>query len=335
MATTSRSTLRRGHSTRAITGPAISGARRAAFEPTGEAIANATRFPSAYSTAPARSVQSPVRGDEHEHDGDQDDRPQRAERVRLGPALREGDRQQPDRYERAGGRGEAGEDGAHAPLGGVASGRVRGARQRREQRRHRAGQGREDGEDDGDPGAPALEGERAPHGWEHPEREREPAREQVAAGGQAEPQRSEPPVAPVPAPRERLEQPRGRGGGERRRELRGDRRCDGREQDAVAGDVVAAVPPVVPDPEPLGAEQLGPQQVGREVEAGRRDDHVDRGQHAGGQRGREPAQVESGQPHRQRAPAPCGERAHSKNLATASSTSGRSIHGQCPAPATR
>ena len=90
----------------------------------------------------------------------------------------------------------------------------------------------------------------------------------------AEPQRPEPRVLAEVAARERLEQGGRAGRRDPGRELRREQRRDRREQDAVAGDVVAGVPPVVPDPEALRPEQLRPEQVRREVEARRRDDHV-------------------------------------------------------------
>src|SRR5262249_39988446 len=50
----------------------------------------------------------------------------------------------------------------------------------------------------------------------------------------------------------------------------------------------AAVPPVVPQPEPLGREQLGAQQVSRQILAARRNDHVARGDQPSRQRRQDP-----------------------------------------------
>ena len=69
---------------------------------------------------------------------------------------------------------------------------------------------------------------------------------------------------------------RGSRGRERCRELGCQRRRHGREQHAVAEHRVARVPVVVPDRESLLPEHLCAEQVRGEVDARRRDDHVDR-----------------------------------------------------------
>ena len=183
------------------------------------------------------------------------------------------------------------------------------------------------------------------------ERERQPSREQACRRRHSEPQRAEPAVLPEAPAGQRLEQRGGDGRRDRRDELRGEQGGERREQHAVAGDVVARVPPVVPDAEPLSREQLRAQQVRRQVLAARFDQHVGERDHARGERGQDPLE----QPHAFRVARARGVfwrrgrlrlgadgRADadrhgysSRKFATRSTKSLRSSHGQCPASDSR
>jgi hypothetical protein len=71
--------------------------------------------------------------------------------------------------------------------------------------------------------------------------------------------------------------------GDRADELRADQRREGREEDAVGEGVVAAVPAAVPDREPSVLEELGAEDLRREV-----SDLGIPGEHQGRERGAEP-----------------------------------------------
>ena len=79
---------------------------------------------------------------------------------------------------------------------------------------------------------------------------------------------------------------------ERAHELRPQQPAQRRREHRVGGRVVAAVPLAVPDREALAAEQLGAEEVRRQVGRARLDDQVDDGERGGQQRGREPPPVE-------------------------------------------
>ena len=129
---------------------------------------------------------------------------------------------------------------------------------------------------------PALQRERDADARQQAEGEGEPAGVEVDRGRGAEPQRAQPGLAAEAPAGQRLEHRRRGHGRQRSDELRGEQRRQGRKQDAVAGGVVPGVPVVVPQAEALDREQLGPEQVGGEVEARGRDDHVTAGEHEGG-----------------------------------------------------
>ena len=78
----------------------------------------------------------------------------------------------------------------------------------------------------------------------------------------------------VAAVDQRLEQRGGYWCADRGEQLGREERAERREQHAVAEHVVAPVPPVVPDPEPLSGEQLGPKQVCDQVLAPRRHNQI-------------------------------------------------------------
>ncbi len=234
--------------------------------------------PSAYSATPARSAGSggaSPRARRSTRAG-----PATGSRTRTGTCPPSGNatRQQPDRHERAGDHGGAPGAGSDPPRArGQPGDRVRRAGERGEQRRHRAAERGQHTPARSPSRSPALERERrrrAP--GEQPERERQPARVQVRRRRGAEPQRAEPRVVAEVVARERLEQRCGR----RRRRSRpraaasappraaGTGRCS-------RGTLWPAYHQLFQSPKPSLVEQLRAEQVGGEVEARRRHDHVD------------------------------------------------------------
>ena len=81
---------------------------------------------------------------------------------------------------------------------------------------------------------------------------------------------------------EESEQSRGRHDGQGADQPRPERRPERREQHAVAGQVVTAVPVVVPEQEAMRGEQVRAEGLGREVGARRPQDQVGDREEAGG-----------------------------------------------------
>ena len=102
----------------------------------------------------------------------------------------------------------------------------------------------------------ARERQRHAHGGQEPKGEREAAGEQVGGRRGAEPQGAQPRVVAEVTACEGLEQRCRAHCGQAPRDLRGQQRRHGWEQDAVAGDVVAGVPPVVPQSNPSAENSL-------------------------------------------------------------------------------
>ena len=213
------------------------------------------------------------------HRADGQHRQQRAQLERLGSALREGDGQRHDRRQRRDGDSDARQCGPQAPVGQQRTERVAGRGQGGEQRRHRAAQGGEERESGAGDRQAAVQGDHRAQRGQRAEGQGQPPGVEVDRGGGAEGDGAQPgPRAEVTAGEPREQRGRGRGG-ESGGELRREQGRDGREQDAVAQDVVAAVPVVVPQPEALLVKQAGAEQVRRQIPRGRRDDHVGGGQH--------------------------------------------------------
>src|SRR6185312_14844764 len=169
--------------------------------------------------------------------------------------------------------------------------RDRGRGERGKQRGDRARQRRDDSERNGPTGAAARQEQRTGNRRQQAEGEREPTGEQVGRGAGAEPQRADPRVLAELVTGEDLEQRRTAARRQAGRDLRRERRCDRREQHAVAGNVVAAVPPVVPDPEALARKQLRAQQMRGKIQARWRDQHVRNCERSRDERGRDAPRV--------------------------------------------
>ncbi len=74
---------------------------------------------------------------------------------------------------------------------------------------------------------------------------------------------------------DRLEERRGGQRADHERQLRAEQPCQRRREHAVGGGVMPAVPVPVPDREALAPEQVGAEEVGRQVDRARREDQVD------------------------------------------------------------
>ena len=246
---------------------------RAALPPIGLSTTNATRQASAYRTTPARSARS-SRGTSASHG---------AANSRIGHRVRE------TRNARRPARGTAAASASVRAAGATAATTQRVAAPVGQ--RHGAGRpGPGTGPATGLPmghsaatrptrqdGPPALERRAARRSADrHAEREGQAAGEQADGGGGAEPGRAQPGALPValvaPAARTGLPRPRGQRAHQARPEQPGQRR----EQDAVAGGVVAGEPLAVPDREAELLEQARAKQLGGQVRAGRLPDQVQR-----------------------------------------------------------
>ena len=176
------------------------------------------------------------------------------------------------------------DQGAAAPIPGQHHG---DARKRQEEAGNRAAANGEHGEPGGEHRTPSLEGEQRPQADRDPQGEGEAAGEQHRRGARPEPEGRKAGAVAVRVTGEGAEQPGGRHRGQGADQPRAERRAERRKEDAVAGQVVAPVPVVVPEQEAVRGEQVGAKGLRRVIGAGGLQDQVgdreDGGdEHAGG-----------------------------------------------------
>ena len=111
---------------------------------------------------------------------------------------------------------------------------------------------------------PSLEGEQCPQADRDPQREGEAAGEQDRRRARAEPKGRKAGAVAVPMTGEGAEQPGSRHSGQGANQPRSERGSERREEDAVAGQVVAPVPVVVPEQEAVRGEQVGAKRLRRD-----------------------------------------------------------------------
>ena len=261
-------------SSSAASGPATSVPRRVALLPTGVGDRVGGEHPSAYRTTPARSARSSLRGSTSSAATEiRTIGQQRRERERLGAAFGKHDRERQHRRQR--GPTHHRDARAARAVGAPALAQVR--RRRRTPRRPGRRTARRPG---------WQRGQRPRSAAASPGRRRWSASAVPTAGSSPNANVSRPVNRFAPSPRRttapRARRPRrsaGTASDSNSAALDGcaiaaascgvSSAAERREQHAVARHVVAAVPPVVPDPEPLGGEQLGAEQVRGQVLAAR------------------------------------------------------------------
>ncbi len=173
---------------------------------------------------------------------------------------------------------------APAPISGQHHG---DARERQKEAGNRAAANRERGEPGGKHEMASLEGEQCPQTDRDPQREGEAAGEQHRRGARPEPKGRKARAVAVTMTGEGAEQPGSRHRGQGANQPRPEGGSERREEDAVAGQVVAPVPVVVPEQEAVRGEQVGAKRLRRMIGAGGLQDQVrdreDGGhEHAGG-----------------------------------------------------
>ncbi len=156
---------------------------------------------------------------------------------------RKGERQGAERAER-----RERHQGTAAPIPGQHHG---DAGQRQEQAGNRAAASGEHGQPSSEHRTLSLQGEQCPQADRDAEGEGEAAREQHRRRARPEPQGRDAGAVAMPVTGEGSEQPRRRHRGQGPNEPRPERRRERREENAVAGQVVAPVPVVVPEQEAL------------------------------------------------------------------------------------